>query len=60
MSIRGQGHYLSFDPGLSYFDDLKYLLKATGPTVTKFHIWPLRVERASESGANENLSKRSR
>ena len=42
MSVRGQGHSLTFDPGFSYFDDLKHPLKAT---VTKLHIDPPRVER---------------
>ena len=40
MSRRGQGHCLTFDPGLSYYDNFKHLLKATGPIVTKAHLEP--------------------
>ena len=40
MSRRGQGHCLTFDPGLSYYDNFKHLLKATGPIVTKSHLEP--------------------
>ena len=38
MIKRGQGHSLTFDPGLSYFDNFKHLLKTTNPIVTTFHI----------------------
>ena len=42
MSRRGQGHCLTFDPGLSYmyYDNFKHLLKATRPVVTKSHLEP--------------------
>ena len=40
MSRRGQGHCLTLDPGLSYYDSFKHLLKATGPTETKSHLEP--------------------
>ena len=40
MSRKGQGHCLTFDPGLSYYDNFKHLLKATGPIVTKPHLEP--------------------
>ena len=40
MSSKGQCHSLTFDPYLTYFEDLK----ATLPIVTKFHIKPQRVE----------------
>ena len=40
MSRRDQGHCLTFDPGLSYYDNFKHLLKATGPIVTKSHLEP--------------------
>ena len=45
MSRRGQGHCLTFDPGLSYYDNFKHLLKATGPTVTKSHLEPPWADR---------------
>ena len=40
MSRRGQGHCLTFDLGLSHYDNFKHLLKATGPIVTKSHLEP--------------------
>ena len=40
MSRRGQGHCLTFDPGLSYYDNFKHLLKVTGPNVIKSHLEP--------------------
>ena len=40
MSRRGQGHCLTFDQGLSYYDNFKHLFKATGPIVTKSHLEP--------------------
>ena len=40
ISRRGQGHCLTFDAGLSYYDNFKHLLKATGPIVTKSHLEP--------------------
>ena len=40
MSRRGQGHCLTFDPGLSWYDNLKHLLKSHWPIVTKSHLEP--------------------
>ena len=39
MSRRGQGHCLTFDPGLSY-DNFKHLLKATEQIINKSHLEP--------------------
>ena len=45
MSTRGQGHSLTFDPELSYFDNIKQSpQKPLRPIVTKFHIDPPGVE----------------
>ena len=38
MGAKGQGHSLTFDQGLSYFDNFKKDKKAPGPIVTQFHI----------------------
>ena len=44
MSRRGQGNCLTFFRGLSKYDSLKHLLKATGPNVTKFLVEPRGAE----------------
>ena len=36
MRTRGQGHCLTFDPGLSQYDNFNIFSKATGPVVIKF------------------------
>ena len=47
MSTRGQSNFFSFNQGLTYFEELKPLLKSNWPVVIKFHIKPPDVERTN-------------
>ena len=44
MSTRGQYQSLTFGPGLSWYGIFMHPSKATGPTVTKFHVEPPETE----------------
>ena len=54
VRIRGQGHCLTLDLGLSYYDNFKHLLKSHWPILTKFHVDP------PGAGGNKKVFKLSR
>ena len=44
MSRRGQSHCLTFNPGLSYYDTFKHILKSHWASCNQFHEEPPEAE----------------